>query len=482
MELISTSHLFAKDTLEEAREHFDSNPDRVKIAVLVGAQEYDKLNNKWQKLKYPKKDALDIGNILKNKGQFDVVYRLPEQNNKKKYVKAKKNNIISIIKSYSSDNGYESLEDENKNIISDFVFYFSGHGFSITTNKGVKDYIIPEDADSKGDGVESSSCICIQDDLLPLFEKLANGGSKVMVFLDCCRTFKKNEEEDANSKKDKEDKEEVNKFYENLKEKENIVIAFSSKAGDASKEKDDYENGVFTEYLIRALNGEADAEEKENDYGYFDDYVSFYEAFMFVMNKLEYGAAIDTYKSNVEKTKLFLLTRVYYSSKLHLSVTYFGMYSIQIKGNPSKAYFNFISLGVNVKPVPMKRLGFYLDISAGIDYFPDLLFEVGANLSIFDEISYHSEIEQLNRKRLVGGVGLIYGLTKINSNNIIHKCGIDMMLKYQFAFYNDKNKIGLELTAGFQLLSTWICGYTDSSLGICSPYFKAGIFIYIPYK
>ncbi len=230
---------------------FSDNP-KDKLAIVIGVNKYD--NMPW--LNYAVQDAKDIRDILIEMGNFDVIYIADDSK-----IEPTKRNITNYLQL--------ALSNAEAGLFNTFIFYFAGHGFHMD---GVN-YISPRDIKTSSDEYRKDTAIC-EDFIKNTIRKM---DVKSMLFFDACRNEPNRGDKDETWIMDKDDT--------------GLKIIYSTSPKQFSYEESDFENGVFTEYLLKGLYGEADI----NDNGY----VSFYEIAKYMIQELSRWTINNPDKSQV---------------------------------------------------------------------------------------------------------------------------------------------------------------------------------------
>jgi uncharacterized caspase-like protein len=217
---------------------YADNP-KDKLAIVIGVNKYD--NMPW--LNYAVQDAKDIRDILEDKGNFNVIYIADDSN-----IEPTQKNITNFLQL--------ALSNAEAGLLDTFIFYFAGHGFHMD---GVN-YLSPRDIKISSDKYRKDTAIC-EDTIKNTVHKM---NVKCMLFFDACRNEPNRGDKDEAWIMDNDDS--------------GLKILYSTSPKQSSYEEPDFENGVFTEYLLKGLNGEADI----ND----NDYVSFYEIAKYMIQEL----------------------------------------------------------------------------------------------------------------------------------------------------------------------------------------------------
>jgi hypothetical protein len=218
-----------------------------RIALVIGINEYKDVG--LQDLRKARNDAKGIAKILIQNGEFDLVTLMTDETDPKDDPDSlfpTKLNVDEKLDSLLMEAGPEDL----------FLFYFSGHG--------VSDY-------------EEKSFLLTQDSILSkpfnsslsvesVVQKIGKKGIKnSLLFLDACRdSMYTSKNTNTNPLNDKV-----------LLDGEIFGILYSTKAGFFSYEDDESSYGVFTKYLIYALEGRADINrDKKVTFSELENYIT----------------------------------------------------------------------------------------------------------------------------------------------------------------------------------------------------------------
>ncbi|MBN2546203.1 MAG: caspase family protein [Spirochaetes bacterium] len=235
-------------------------------AICVGINDYN--DDNIVDLKNARNDAVEIGKVFEEKGQFDKVIVIVDdyQHFQDKNLPTKLNieKKIEYILSFSSPDDL-------------LVFTFSGHGISDDKGEG---YLITLDTDINKK-FETSLKV---NDIVKKFNDYSI--KKSLLILDACR-------EQISQTKSIGNK---GLLAEMFKESELAAAFYSTKAGWFSYEDTETKFGVFTRFLLEGLNGKADS----ND----DNVVSFSELENFVQEEVN-NFSLKNNKKQKPYTKIF---------------------------------------------------------------------------------------------------------------------------------------------------------------------------------
>ncbi|HNO25353.1 MAG TPA: caspase family protein, partial [Leptospiraceae bacterium] len=210
--------------------------------------------NSWHdvsisKLNKAQNDAKEFSRLLKEKGEFDEIITLTDDNDPRSSLYPSRNNILTKLELLLDNAEPEDL----------FIFYFSGHGIS---DKDDNAYLMPADAVFEKP-LETAVSV---EYIISLFKK--KNMKKTLLIVDACReTTAKVKGTGQNSIK-----------AEKYGDTEIGAVFFSTGSGNYSYEDHESENGVFTRFLKEGISGAADADQ--------DGIVTFSELENFVQEKV----------------------------------------------------------------------------------------------------------------------------------------------------------------------------------------------------
>ncbi|MDZ4727554.1 MAG: caspase family protein [Leptospira sp.] len=218
-----------------------------RIALIIGINEYKDVG--LNDLKKARNDAKGIAKILVQNGEFDSVVIMTDEMNPKDDPDSlfpTKLNIEEKLDSLLSNANPEDL----------FVFFFSGHGVSDYEEKG---YLLTQDSVLSK---PFNSSLSVES----VVEKISLRGIKnSILFLDACRDAMFTSK-NANTN--------TLRVKDNL-DGEIFGILYSTKAGFFSYEDDESSYGVFTKFLIYALEGRADVNrDKQVTFSEVENYIT----------------------------------------------------------------------------------------------------------------------------------------------------------------------------------------------------------------
>lgn len=212
-----------------------------KYALLIGVNEYRSLY--LNKLKKARTDAKYMGKILKDLGAFEITVMVDEDSLKNEKLFPTKEKIENEIRKL-----IEKANEEDT-----IVIFFSGHGASGKEENGNREnYLLPQDANFPDNRLKENSAVKLSFIIEQIINKKIR---KSIVMLDACR----NEAFTVKSSGGIASLDDASK-EEKFAEAEMGIVYFSTSEGSFSFERSDSEShfGVFTHYLIKALEGSAD--------------------------------------------------------------------------------------------------------------------------------------------------------------------------------------------------------------------------------
>jgi hypothetical protein len=200
-----------------------------RYAIVVGINDY--IDTSIADLTKARDDAKGMAAMLTAKGEFDYVFTFTDDLNYRDPLFPMKANIESKIDMILA------RADENDMIL----FFFSGHGVNDKSGNG---YLVAIDTKIKE---PHSTAIKVED----IVEKLQKKGiKKSLLILDACREIINKESKGI----------ENNGLREKRFEKSEVSATFySTSSGNYSYEHESLNNGVYTTFLLKGLNGDADA-------------------------------------------------------------------------------------------------------------------------------------------------------------------------------------------------------------------------------
>jgi formylglycine-generating enzyme required for sulfatase activity len=206
----------------------------VKVALITGVANYPQ-GSGLGSLKYSVRDAQTLASALKNQGYL-VRLLLDEQ--------ATRSMVRHSIREMT-----DALEPDQGT----FLFFFGGHGFEFKGKNYLATYGVTAD-DLEGDGLS------IADVESLLAESKAK---RKLLFIDACRN------DPGPGARGVEQR-----SFAKLTAAEGMKILFSTKEGRVSYEDDKLQEGIFTYFLVKALNGEAAGPDGLVTFRDLADYVS----------------------------------------------------------------------------------------------------------------------------------------------------------------------------------------------------------------
>ena len=243
-----------------------------RLAIVVGVGDY--LNRGFRKLNYTVSDANEMAKSLEENGLFTIIKITDETELKPTW-----SNINSALD--------DAVELSELGILKTFVFYFGGHGL---VDNGIN-YIAPMDADIDRIDITTIS----MNDVINKAKQMKE--TKTMLLLDACRSPANGEKGGEGGWTDMGDT--------------GISILYSSEQTEPSYEDPQLEHGVYTYYLLEALEGNADIK----PYGNEDGFVSFYESYMYLAGKMLEWSNNNTIggkqkpRMTIEEAGEFLITK-----------------------------------------------------------------------------------------------------------------------------------------------------------------------------
>ncbi len=217
-------------------------------AICIGINDYE--DNSIIDLKKARNDAIELGKVLKEYGQFDRVYVMTDDLNPRGEDYPK---LMNIRRKMDFLKGFIDAEDL-------VLFSFSGHGIANSEGEG---YLVT--ADSYREDFQGSS-LKVKEIIEWLKEVKVK---KSLLLLDACREkFQEGKAINLNGLK-----------AERFLQAEVGAVFYSTKSGWFSYEEKEGDFGVFTRYVIDGLKGGADSTQIA---GNGDGIVTFLELASFV--------------------------------------------------------------------------------------------------------------------------------------------------------------------------------------------------------
>ncbi len=209
----------------------DENNGGKRHAIVVGINNYQ--DTGISDLSKARNDAKLVGRILKDQGEFEQVFVMTDDidpRNDKDNLYPTKLNIEEKLDSLLRFSEPDDL----------VVFFFSGHGISDPNENG---FLVTVDTVTDK---QFNTSLKIND----VVQKLKNKGiKKSLLVLDACRdVLYSSKSSSRNSLLEKE-----------YTEAEVSATFYSTKAGYYSYEDDETDYGVFTKYLVKGMEGQADS-------------------------------------------------------------------------------------------------------------------------------------------------------------------------------------------------------------------------------
>jgi hypothetical protein len=209
----------------------DENNTGKRHAIVVGINNYQ--DTGISDLSKARNDAKLVGKILKEQGEFEQVFVMTDDvdpRNDKDNLYPTKLNIEEKLDSLLRFSEPDDL----------LVFFFSGHGISDPNENG---YLVTVDTVTDK---QFNTSLKIND----VVQRLKNKGiKKSLLVLDACRdVLYSSKSSSRNSLLEKE-----------YTEAEVSATFYSTKAGFYSYEDDETDYGVFTKYLVKGMEGQADS-------------------------------------------------------------------------------------------------------------------------------------------------------------------------------------------------------------------------------
>lgn len=198
-------------------------------AILIGINDY--VDTSIADLTKARDDAKGMSALLNKKGEFDYIFTMTDNLDFRDPLFPTKANIESKINAV--------IDEAQPNDM--VLLFFSGHGTNDTNGNG---YLLPVDTRIKE---PNASAVQVE----AIVEKLTKKNiKKSLLILDACRDVINKEEKSLGQAGLKEKK---------FDEAEISATFYSTKAGYVSYEEKDFANGVYTNFLLAGLKGEADA-------------------------------------------------------------------------------------------------------------------------------------------------------------------------------------------------------------------------------
>lgn len=216
-----------------------------KIAIIIGIEKYQ--DDHIAALPYAVKDAESLADLLESQGY--VVFLMTSDR------AATDPNYPSRMKIERKLAAMENRFEENDQL----VFYFCGHGVSNLV--GTENYLLPTDADSQNLEISALSLTSLADGIIK------TGAGKRILLIDSCR---------SNPFSTGHGLSVVPNFISHTYGDDQTYIFMATEFGENSYDYLDKEGGVFTFYLLEALEGAADSDESNNiSYSEIVDYITY---------------------------------------------------------------------------------------------------------------------------------------------------------------------------------------------------------------
>lgn len=212
-----------------------------RYALVIGISNY---TNPQNNLKYASKDAEDFSEQLINYGRFkkDNVHLLLDDD-------ATRENIRKNIE------GWLTTSTDKNSLI---LIFFSGHGtqyydYNGDEEDGMDEYLVTYDFD----GTDFSTIIS-DDNFANWIQNIRS--DRILIFLDCCFSGGAAKQKGflTAGVKGSIIKNDFSKDVVSELPKEGVCLIAASKSDQVSYESDDLENGVFTHFLINAIDSGSD--------------------------------------------------------------------------------------------------------------------------------------------------------------------------------------------------------------------------------
>lgn len=381
--LILPSILFAqkRDIIVDDSGKVEYTDER--FAIVIGIDNYENLPG----LNYAVKDAKAIADILEKKGNFTVHRFFNEE--------AYKTNI------------YNSIEEaKNRKTV---VFYYGGHGVEKETSSSYsnkENYLALGSTDTSN--IENTSL------KLSEIKSKFTTTKKIMFFIDACRTSGKSI--DGGS-------------FSSIDDSEGLSIFYSTSENQYSYESEKLEHGIYTYFLLKALNGEADKKYKADKNGY----VSFKEVVDYVkkeMRKWLKKYAPSSYKQvpidyHLNKTGKFHITKakikwfplgigVFATSDINgaqLPYSEWSIYGISL--GIITSYYNTFGINLNIISLNSKNT---VGININLFSFKNNI-NGGFNFSIINNSNILAGINIIGFSVHNSSYGLVLSILNINHEN-----------------------------------------------------------------
>jgi hypothetical protein len=215
------------DVSESIRKWVNSSHN---VGVIIGINNY--MDKKVKILNFAVNDAKEIKKILEQKSNYSVYHELYDK-------EATKANILEIIDNLSKQKDIDRI-----------IFYFAGHGQTITSGAGTEDlgFFLPVDCDS-----DKLFKTAISMSQVQTWAKSFKARHVLFIFDACFSGIA------GGSERTKRDYN-LDFLARNIGRH---VLTAGTKS-DRAQEFNDLGHGVLTYFLLKALNGDADIQPKDN--------------------------------------------------------------------------------------------------------------------------------------------------------------------------------------------------------------------------
>ncbi|MBU0655169.1 MAG: SUMF1/EgtB/PvdO family nonheme iron enzyme [Gammaproteobacteria bacterium] len=187
-----------------------------KVAIVVGVESYNQRLNGFRPLNYAKDDAEQVAAVLKSLG-YQVELLVDSQ--------ASPNVILNRIRQKGRLPGIQN---------GTMLFYFSGHGFAVGNDNFLAAWdAVAEDLQDSGLGISR-----VVDAIRSTQVRRA------VLLVDACRNDPRPGSKGGSDS------------YADVDTGEGVQILYSTRFGDVSWEHDDFQQGVFSHFLVQGLTGQ----------------------------------------------------------------------------------------------------------------------------------------------------------------------------------------------------------------------------------
>ena len=210
----------------EARTHQRSK----NVAIVVGVEKYDQASSGLSPLQYAADDAVKLATVF-SQNRY-VVKRLVDQ-------QAGKHQILATIR-----NAAKLIDPKNSTL----VFSFSGHGFA----QNGKNYLM-----AAGSTIEdlANSALSLDDVIKTLRQ---SGAKRILLFIDACRNIPGQKS--------------LSRGF-TAQNGQGVQVLYSTKFGSVSWESPRLQQGVFSHFLVKGIQGEASQDDNIVDFSELAKYV-----------------------------------------------------------------------------------------------------------------------------------------------------------------------------------------------------------------